>query len=119
MRITFHPAVGVEALRLLTTPPPPRASANPEASVVIPRLEELDPVVTDDVDDAVLLGEAPRPGALRQVLQRLRFSDACKRIPQDGLDDREGAQGHPAVCLHPIPEILAEFGLEDGEPLGP
>jgi hypothetical protein len=60
-------------------------------SVVEARLEEVDPIGTDQVDNSVLLCEAPRPGAWGKVLERLRLTDALERIAEDGLDQVERA----------------------------
>jgi hypothetical protein len=60
-------------------------------SVVEARLEEVDPIGTDQADDSVLLCEAPRPGTQGEVLERLGLTDALERIAEDGLDQVESA----------------------------
>src|SRR5438105_9499691 len=81
---------------------------------MVARLEEVDPVVAHQVDNAVLVSETPGPGAWHAILQWLRTPDAPKRIVHDSLDEVEGTQRHATVCFDPVAEILAKLGMEDG-----
>ena len=56
------------------------------ASVVVAGLQEVDPIVLHEVDDAMFLGQAARPGAGVEILQRLRLADAGEGIAENGLD---------------------------------
>jgi hypothetical protein len=87
-------------------------------SVVEARLEEVDPVFADQIDDPVLLGQAPRPGAREDVLERLRLTFSLKRIAQHGVDDLQCAQRRPAVGLDPETQVFQELALEDCLALG-
>jgi hypothetical protein len=84
------------------------------SSVVVARLEKVDPNSANQVDDPVLLGEAAGPGTGRQILQRLRLPDSLEGVAHDRLDQVEGPERNPAVGLNPEPQILAKFGVEDG-----
>jgi len=59
---------------------------------VIPRLEEIDSILTDAVYQAVFLGDPPRPAAGEYKLQWLRFADTRKWISKlrtDSEDDED------------------------------
>ena len=89
--------------------------------IVIPRLQEVDSVLRDEVDDSVLLGEPPGPDALRQMLQWLRLADSSEGILQHGLHDLDGPNRDSTIGPNPVAQILAEFPMEDGiaaSPLG-
>lgn len=83
------------------------------------RLEEIDPVFMDDIDDPVLLGQPPGPRAREDMLQRLGLADAVEGIPQNGLDEVQSPQGYSAINLDPMPEIFPKLRLKDGDPLTP
>jgi hypothetical protein len=87
--------------------------------IVIARLEEIDPIFMDDIDDPVLLGQPPRPRTREDVLQRLGFADAGERISQNGLDEVQSPQSDSAINLDPVPEIFPKLRLKDGDPLAP
>jgi hypothetical protein len=57
------------------------------SSVVIAGLEEVDPVVADQIDDATLLSQAARPGSGRQVLEGLGFTESLERVAQDRFNE--------------------------------
>jgi hypothetical protein len=50
---------------------------------VVPRLKEVDAVVADEVDDAVLFGEAARPDSRAEVLQGFRLPKTLERVAQN------------------------------------
>jgi hypothetical protein len=47
---------------------------------MVPRLQKVDLIIFDQMDDTVLFRETPRPCPWRHVLQRLGLSDAVERI---------------------------------------
>jgi hypothetical protein len=51
------------------------------------RLEDHDVVAIDEVDEAVLVGDAPRPRAGQRVLELLRFAYAGERIVQHVVNE--------------------------------
>ena len=71
---------------------------------MVPALEEIDPVLLNQVDEPMLLRQSAGPGSGVQILQRLRLADAGKRIAENGLDQIERPQGDIAVNLHPEDE---------------
>jgi len=50
------------------------------AAVVRPALQNVEARRSDEVDEAVLLGQAEGPGAGKLVFQRLRLAQACEGI---------------------------------------
>jgi len=91
-----------------------KACALPNLSIMIPGLEEIDPVIADEIDKAVFLDEAAGPDAGGKILERFRFADAGEGIAHDGLDQVEGAQRHLAVTLNTVAQVITELRLEDG-----
>jgi hypothetical protein len=69
---------------------------------VIPRLEEVDAITSDEANEAMFLGEASRPGPWRQVLQWFGLANALKRIARDRLNQVEDPESNFPICLHPM-----------------
>jgi len=82
--------------------------------MMVPRLEEINAVVAHQVDDAMLLREAPGPYAGSEVLQRLGPSDASKGVPHDSLYHIQRPQGNLAVPSHPVPQVFSELRMKHG-----
>ena len=70
--------------------------------VVIAGLDELDPVVEDEVDDAVFLGEPARPRSLQLVSQRLGPADSAEGLPHDRFDQIESSERDSSLGRNPI-----------------
>ena len=68
---------------------------------MIPSLEEVNPIVTDEIDDAVFLRQPPRPRAGVEILERLRLADAGERISKNSLDEIEHFESDLAIRLFP------------------
>ena len=85
-------------------------------SVVIPRLQEVDAIVADEVDDPVLGREPATPHVRPEVFQRFRLADPTERVAHDRLDDRQRAAGRARISLDPPREVVAELRLEDRDP---
>jgi hypothetical protein len=81
---------------------------------MIPRLDEIDACIADDIHQAVLLRNAPRPDAWAEVLERLRLADAGERITHDGFDKRQNAQGRASLGFDPVAQVFTKLLLEDG-----
>ena len=60
---------------------------------MIPGLETIDPVVANEVYEAMLLGETSRPDAGREIFERFRLADAGEGLAHDGLDQVERTHG--------------------------
>jgi hypothetical protein len=84
-------------------------------SVVVSALQELDSVGLDQVDAAMFLRDAPRPDICAKILQRLWFTDAVKRVPQNCLDQVQQPLGGAAVRLNPMLQVFQELRVADGE----
>lgn len=80
---------------------------------MITRLEEVDPIRADQIDEAMFLGDAAGPRSRRQVLQWFRFADPHKWIAYDGLDEVEHSQRDGPICRHPEAKVLAELWMKD------
>lgn len=86
----------------------------PALLIMIPTLEKIDPVIADEVDNAMFLGEAAGPDAGGEILEGFGFADAGEGIAHDGLYQVEGAERHLAVSLDPVAQVVTELRLEDG-----
>ena len=86
-------------------------------SVVITRLQEVDPAIPDEVDDAMLFGETARPRAGRQVLQRLGLPNTREGITEDRLHEVQTSQSHLPVGRHPEAQVVDELRVKDAQPL--
>jgi hypothetical protein len=64
-------------------------------SVVVASLPEIDSIRSDEIYEAVLRCDAARPRVGCEMAERLRFSDAVKRLAYDRLDSINDAKGHP------------------------
>ncbi len=71
---------------------------------MIARLQEVDPVVLDEADEAVLFRQPPGPGSRREMLQRLRAPHFLEEISDDDFDEiwhplaRAGARPLASAC---------------------
>lgn len=81
--------------------------------VVISRLQKINTVVPDKIDDAMFLCQAPRPTAWSKILKWFRLANAFKRFPQNCLDQFESAQGKLSIGFNPVAQVFDEFGLEN------
>ena len=86
-------------------------------SVVISRLQEVDPRLPDEIDQSVFLCDSPRPAALEVELERFRLADATSRVSKDSLHEIEHTQSCLSIGLDPVAEIFPELGLEDCDPI--
>ena len=80
---------------------------------MIARLEEVDAVVPNEVDDAVLLGEAARPRSGCYVLQGLRLANPDEGVAENRLYEIQTPEGDPTIGLHPVSKVLSELRLKD------
>jgi hypothetical protein len=81
---------------------------------MIPGLEKVDPVVRDEVDHAMFLGQASRPGAGKDMFQGLGLPDPREWLSQNRLDELEQAQGDLSIVLDPELQILTKLRMKDG-----
>jgi hypothetical protein len=83
---------------------------------VVTRLDKVNSVICNSVNQPVFLGNSPGPASGQLIPKRLRFSDSFEGISQHGFRQIEQLDRNATVNLHPIPQILPEPGLEDGDP---
>ena len=91
--------------------PVPKAGT-PSFSIVVPRLEKVDPAHTNEVDQAVLLGDSAGPAPRKVELERLGLAETLEGVPEDRFDEVENAQRDLPVGANPVTEIVAEFRVE-------
>ncbi len=81
---------------------------------MITSLKEIDPVIANQVYDAMLLGKTTGPDAGGKIFERFGFANACKGIAHDCLDQIECPQGRFSFGFDPIAEVFPKLRLEDG-----
>lgn len=81
---------------------------------MIARLEEIDPLGADEIDEAVFLSQATGPGARGKILEGFRFAEAGEGIPHNCFNECESPQRYLPVGSYPVTKIFAKFRLEDG-----
>ena len=72
-------------------------------------LTEVDPVVTDQVDEAVLLRDATGPHVCPEVAQPLRFPFSREGRAHNFLDKRPEPVHHPWLLPRPASQILTKL----------
>jgi len=112
-------ALDLDASSALTCSPrsgffPEYAGFGTSGSVMIPRLQEVDPVIADPVDHTVLLSNAPGPTAGQQVSQWLGLAHACEWVAQRRLHQIENSKRRIPFGLDLVAQIFAEFRMKDG-----
>ena len=70
-------------------------------SVVIATHQEVDTIVTHEVDEAVLLGNATGPDVGPEMLDGFGLSDALKGVAHHRFDELEDPEGNAAIGLNP------------------
>lgn len=73
------------------------------------RLYELDTVGLDAIDEPMLVGDTAAPAAGKLMLERLRLSDANKRIGENSVHEFKNAERRLAIRLDPISKIFAKL----------
>ena len=81
---------------------------------MITGLEEIDPVVTDEINKTVFLGETAGPDAGGKEFKRFGLANAGEGVTHDRLDQVEGPERHLPVGFNPVAQIVQELRLEDG-----
>ena len=69
---------------------------------MVPALEEVNPLSPDELHDAVLLSQTPRPKVRAKMLERLGLSNSDERIAHDRLNQFKNAQSDPPIRLNPV-----------------
>ena len=82
-------------------------------SVVVASRQEMDSIVTDLIDEAMLAVDAPRPTASEFTAQAFGFAGPLKRIRKHRFNQLEYAQCPFPVGLGPIPQVVEKGWIED------
>ena len=79
-------------------------------SIMVARLQKIDPIVADAIDQAVFLTDAPGPASSHFVPQQFRLSNSLKRIAPGRCDQVHHSEGPSRDLSLPgiggLPEIL-------------
>ena len=80
--------------------------------MVVPGLQNDNVRIRDEIDEAIGLVDAPRPGSRQNVLERLGLADSCERISQHiQNEDVDALQSLPILPL-PIDVVLPPIYVE-------
>jgi len=85
-------------------------------SIMVTRLQKINSILADQVNNAMLLREAARPCTGRKMLQWLRLSDAGKRFSQNGFNQIKSPKCRLSVRFDPITKIFPKLGMKYGTP---
>ena len=80
---------------------------------MIPAHHEINPFVSNEIDEAVLLSDSARPDVRSEVLEWLRLSDPVERTTHHSFDQGKNAQGDAPVRVDPEAKVFPELVLED------
>ena len=69
-------------------------------------LQELNAIRLDQIDAAVLLGNAARPNIRSEVAQRFRLANATKGLAKDRAHQFKEALCSTAIMLDPVLQVL-------------
>ena len=79
---------------------------------MIARLEEVDALITDPVDQTVLLPDAPRPATGEHVSQWLRLARTLEWVAKRCLNKLQDPESCTSIRFHPIAQIVPELVVE-------
>ena len=79
---------------------------------MIARLDEVDLLLFDQVDDAVFLRQPTGPCPGRKVFQMLRLANPSKRVSQSVFHYVQSPKRSLAINLDPVAQILDELRME-------
>jgi len=80
---------------------------------MIPGLEEVDAVVSHDVNNPVLEAEPSRPDVRPEVLEGLWLAESRKRVTHNVQDNFENPDGVFPVYSDPVLEVFEKLRIED------
>lgn len=83
---------------------------------MIPRLNKIHALMSDDIDQAMFLRDSAGPNARAEKLDRFRLADSLKGVQHDRFNQLKNAQRRLPIRLHPISQILPELRLKYGFP---
>jgi hypothetical protein len=80
--------------------------------VMVSRLQKVNLIVPNQVNDTVFLRQPSGPGAWGKILERFGFADSNKRVAQNGLDQVKHPDRQLAVSFHPETQVFDKLRLE-------
>lgn len=81
---------------------------------MISSLKKINPVIANEVNEAMFLGETARPDSGGKILKRFGLANASKWITHDGLDQVERSHGSLTVDFDPVAKVFPKFRVENG-----
>lgn len=93
--------------------PAPRPAQSGGSPIVIPRLQELDPIIEHQVHQAIDRGDASRPDVGAEVLEVFRFPDPARGVAERRFHEGEDAERRLAVGLDPVAQVVQALVLQD------
>lgn len=69
---------------------------------MISGLDKIDPLIPDQINEAMFLGDASGPETGGEMFEGFGFADAFKRVAEDRFHDFQDAQGRLALCIDPM-----------------
>jgi hypothetical protein len=82
-------------------------------SIVIAAHEEVDPVITHQVEESMLLRDSTGPDVRTQVPERFWLSDSAEGVTYHRFDEIQHTEGNAPVDIDPVPEIFPKLVLKD------
>ena len=79
---------------------------------MVARLQEVNRILLDQIDDSVLVSQPSRPHVRAQSLERFGLSNTDERIAEDRLNKIEQPQCELAVRSHKVDEIVEKLWLK-------
>ena len=79
-------------------------------------LEEVDAIVSNEVDEPMLLGQTPEPDVGTEVPKRFRLSEPREWVGHDSFDKGEDFESYPSVVFDPETKVFSELVLKDAVP---
>jgi hypothetical protein len=70
---------------------------------MVTSLYEINPVMPDNVNESMFLGNSSRPDARPDKFERFGFANALKRVSHDGFDQLKNTKSSLPVRLYPVP----------------
>ena len=92
---------------------PCRDDNNSTTSIMIARLEKINALVADGIDNSMFACQTARPGIAIKVFEWFWFANPSERISQNRFHKRHNAKGYLAIRLNPIVQVCTKFWMEN------
>ena len=74
-------------------------------------LEEVDAVVSDEVDEPVFLGQTAGPDVGAEMPKGFWLPEPRERVGHDGFDKGDDFESDPSIVLDPVTKVFSELVL--------